>query len=290
MRGLLWFDDDPRRSVGEKAAAAARRYVEKFGRLPNVCYVHPSMLGGEGDGQALDLEVGVCPLSFRRARTPSPEPSAPPGSPRRGRLPMASVRVPLRLLPTRCRPLTRWGRWKALAECGCDTPPLRRGLQMLAEQYSPGAVYAAVVEALAYGTPSRRLLGYVRRVLERRAADAGEEPESEDAEGLTGQGQLSDRVWDDAPPGPSDGTPEGIWRRALGLLELELTRATFTTWLAGSRCVRWEGDVLRVRVASPQARDWLKARLLGVVERAVARAAGRPVRVQFVVEGEVVDG
>lgn len=180
--------------------------------------------------------------------------------------------------------------WKALAECGCDTPPLRRGLQMLAEQYSPGAVYAAVVEALAYGTPSRRLLGYVRRVLERRAADVGEEPGLEDDEGLKGHGRLSLPEQDDALPGPSDGTPEGIWRRALGLLELELTRATFTTWLAGSRCVGWEGDVLRVRVASPQARDWLKARLLGVVERAVARAAGRPVRVRFVVEGEVVDG
>jgi len=42
--GLMWFDNDPRRPLEEKIKRAARRYKEKFGRFPNVCYVNPALL------------------------------------------------------------------------------------------------------------------------------------------------------------------------------------------------------------------------------------------------------
>jgi hypothetical protein len=45
--GLLWFDDDPKRSLTEKVVGAATRYRDKFGRVPNCCCVHPSMVDGE---------------------------------------------------------------------------------------------------------------------------------------------------------------------------------------------------------------------------------------------------
>lgn len=38
--GLLWFDDDPRRRLEEKIEQAAARYRQKFGALPDVCYVN----------------------------------------------------------------------------------------------------------------------------------------------------------------------------------------------------------------------------------------------------------
>ncbi|GAB4534653.1 MAG: hypothetical protein Kow0063_18000 [Anaerolineae bacterium] len=44
QEGLLWFDADPKRDLAEKVARAAERYRAKFGRRPNLCYVHPSML------------------------------------------------------------------------------------------------------------------------------------------------------------------------------------------------------------------------------------------------------
>lgn len=55
MIGLLWFDDDPNRDLEQKVGNAARRYTEKFGRQPTVCYVHPSMLDD------LRGKSGVCP-------------------------------------------------------------------------------------------------------------------------------------------------------------------------------------------------------------------------------------
>lgn len=44
--GLLWFDNDPRRAVAAKALDAARRYREKFGVMPDTCYVNSAALGG----------------------------------------------------------------------------------------------------------------------------------------------------------------------------------------------------------------------------------------------------
>ncbi len=45
--GLLWFDDDPLRSLAEKIGRAARRYQQKYGRAPDVCYVHPTMIDAD---------------------------------------------------------------------------------------------------------------------------------------------------------------------------------------------------------------------------------------------------
>lgn len=45
--GLLWFDSDPTRPLAAKATAAAERFTEKFGVLPDVCYVNPRSLKEE---------------------------------------------------------------------------------------------------------------------------------------------------------------------------------------------------------------------------------------------------
>lgn len=38
--GLLWYDGDPQRPLEDKIERAVQRYCDKFGRLPNTCYVH----------------------------------------------------------------------------------------------------------------------------------------------------------------------------------------------------------------------------------------------------------
>ncbi|MBN1177987.1 MAG: hypothetical protein JXD18_02165 [Anaerolineae bacterium] len=43
-QGLLWFDDDAKRDLAQKVGLAAQYYCQKFGRRPNTCYVHPSVL------------------------------------------------------------------------------------------------------------------------------------------------------------------------------------------------------------------------------------------------------
>ncbi len=60
--GLLWYDDDPGRDLAEKVGRAARRYRQKFGTSPDICYVHPSTLSGNpstGSGQAPSTKLSA---------------------------------------------------------------------------------------------------------------------------------------------------------------------------------------------------------------------------------------
>jgi len=62
--GLLWFDDDPARDLAQKVGRAARHYRQKFGRRPNVCYVHPSLLNG-GSRRVGGVKVAPLPSVLR---------------------------------------------------------------------------------------------------------------------------------------------------------------------------------------------------------------------------------
>jgi hypothetical protein len=43
--GMLWFDNDPRTALTDKVERAADYYRRKYGRIPDLCLVHPAMLG-----------------------------------------------------------------------------------------------------------------------------------------------------------------------------------------------------------------------------------------------------
>lgn len=43
MTGMLWFDNDPKRSLEAKVQQAAEQYRKKKGQTPNLCCVHPSL-------------------------------------------------------------------------------------------------------------------------------------------------------------------------------------------------------------------------------------------------------
>jgi len=47
--GMLWFDNDPHTALVAKVSRAADYYLRKYGLAPNLCLVHPSMLGERPD-------------------------------------------------------------------------------------------------------------------------------------------------------------------------------------------------------------------------------------------------
>jgi hypothetical protein len=60
--GLLWFDDNSQRGIEEKVLRAAAHYQRKYGQMPNLCFVHPGMLKGNGKRKTLQAgEVEVRP-------------------------------------------------------------------------------------------------------------------------------------------------------------------------------------------------------------------------------------
>jgi DnaA-like protein len=72
-----------------------------------------------------------------------------------------------------------------------------------------------------------------------------------------------------------------VWERVLQELRMQMTRATFDTWLGGSQIVRMDKDEITVRVRDAYAVEWLRARWLGTVERTVAGVLGRAVALRF---------
>jgi hypothetical protein len=42
--GMLWFDNDPRTALAAKVTRAADYYRRKYGLVPDLCMVNPSML------------------------------------------------------------------------------------------------------------------------------------------------------------------------------------------------------------------------------------------------------
>ena len=44
--GMLWFDNDPSSTFSAKVVRAADYFWKKYGRIPDLCLVHPSMLSG----------------------------------------------------------------------------------------------------------------------------------------------------------------------------------------------------------------------------------------------------
>lgn len=61
QEGLLWFDDDPTRSLKAKVARAAERYQLKCSQFATVCYVHPTMME-EGKTEVRAGNVRVLPM------------------------------------------------------------------------------------------------------------------------------------------------------------------------------------------------------------------------------------
>jgi hypothetical protein len=41
--GMLWYDNDPKKTLVDKVGQAATYYHQKYGKAPDLCFVHPSL-------------------------------------------------------------------------------------------------------------------------------------------------------------------------------------------------------------------------------------------------------
>ncbi|WP_420644348.1 chromosomal replication initiator protein DnaA [Candidatus Leptofilum sp.] len=77
--------------------------------------------------------------------------------------------------------------------------------------------------------------------------------------------------------------PENAWKATLGELELQMTKATFNTWLKDTCLLRHTNDVYVVGVRNAYAKDWLENRLHDTILRTLSAIVDAPVEIQFVV-------
>jgi hypothetical protein len=74
-----------------------------------------------------------------------------------------------------------------------------------------------------------------------------------------------------------------LWQAAQQELSLQMTRATYDTWIRGALLLSIEGNKATIGVRSPAAKDWLENRLAPVFQRTLGRHFDGPVELVFVV-------
>jgi DNA-binding transcriptional ArsR family regulator len=97
--------------------------------------------------------------------------------------------------------------------------------------------------------------------------------------------QAEDPEEDEPPepePEPAPAEALRLWAYCLNELQLQMTRATFDTWLRGSQVVQAGEGYLTIAVRHAYAVDWLQNRLMPVIQRTVARHARGDVKITFV--------
>lgn len=73
-----------------------------------------------------------------------------------------------------------------------------------------------------------------------------------------------------------------IWDQALGELKLQLTSATFSTWLKHTTVVSVHGGAFTISVQNQYTKDWLENRLRPMIERTLTGIVGHAAHVEFV--------
>ncbi len=80
------------------------------------------------------------------------------------------------------------------------------------------------------------------------------------------------------------------WQAALGQLQMEMSKASYDTWVRSADLVSYEQDVFTIGVPNAYARDWLESRLSSTVTRHLTGIMGKLQSVRFVVWHKEYDG
>ena len=76
-------------------------------------------------------------------------------------------------------------------------------------------------------------------------------------------------------------SPNLAWKTTLGELELQMTKATFSTWLRDARLLKIDGDDYVIGVRNDYAKDWLENRLSDTILRTLKAVVGDDVGLRF---------
>jgi len=78
--------------------------------------------------------------------------------------------------------------------------------------------------------------------------------------------------------------PKEIWQRALGKLQIQISKANYTTWLGNSQGISCHDSTFVVSVPNIFVAEWLSKRLYPLIRKTLVDIMGRDVDVQFVVQ------
>ena len=76
-------------------------------------------------------------------------------------------------------------------------------------------------------------------------------------------------------------SPDLAWKTTLGELELQMTKATFNTWLRDAQLLQFDQNEYVIGVRNDYAKDWLENRLSDTILRTLNAVVGKEVNLRF---------
>jgi chromosomal replication initiator protein len=83
-------------------------------------------------------------------------------------------------------------------------------------------------------------------------------------------------------------SPNLAWKTTLGELELQMTKATFNTWLRDARLLKLDENDYVIGVRNDYAKDWLENRLSDTILRTLNAVVGEDVGLRFQVSADEI--
>jgi len=80
------------------------------------------------------------------------------------------------------------------------------------------------------------------------------------------------------------------WQTALGQLQMEMSKASYDTWVRETRLINYQEGNFTIGVQNAYARDWLEQRLTNTVTSTLTGIMDRPIGVEFIVHSGSKNG
>ncbi|MFZ3172602.1 MAG: chromosomal replication initiator protein DnaA [Carboxydocellales bacterium] len=74
-----------------------------------------------------------------------------------------------------------------------------------------------------------------------------------------------------------------IWNQALSIIEKELSKPSFETWLMPAKALDFNNNIFRIAVPNDFARDWLESRYYNLIKDTLKTVLNQPIDVKFVI-------
>ena len=80
------------------------------------------------------------------------------------------------------------------------------------------------------------------------------------------------------------------WQAAVGQLQMEMSKASFDTWVRSTEVIKYEDGQFTIGVQNAYARDWLEKRLTSSISRILSGLMDEPQQVEFIVHHKEYEG
>jgi len=77
--------------------------------------------------------------------------------------------------------------------------------------------------------------------------------------------------------------PIDAWQAAIGQLQMEMSKASYDTWVRSTEMLKFEQGTFTIGVSNAYARDWLESRLTGTITRILSGYIEDTQKVEFIV-------